>query len=284
MIQQSQRQSGGLSTRLKAMANEGRSLIDDSSKSESNLNAAMIDYILPYAEKTIAEHLPPGTQVDHLTKITLYDLQCEFYKTGRGNIPNDINKKVFIKPDGGIITATTPDGVKYPLLISEDKVQGTNDQRRAEQKERQATGNAIERAAKNIRTCEMLCAHVNYFPYLLFASGCDFHISETISKRIVMMNMGTPNHYVDIAPTSSENDIEIAVDNIVNSLDIRKKWGHCCIATAVVKAHKWNEMPHLTSLWRKEEYVRICCKAIDLAVQQIIYLRTESETSIEMEL
>ena len=49
--------------------------------------------------------------------------------------------------------------------------------------------NAIERAAKNIRGSEMICMSQNTFPYVIFASGCDFHNTETIASRLEMMNM-----------------------------------------------------------------------------------------------
>lgn len=267
-------QSGGLRARHIAMHNEGRTLIDDSSISESNLNGAMVQ-IIQHAQEQVGYRFP-NANVTHLKKITLYDLQCEFFKSGCGGVPDDHNKTVFIRPDGGIITVSI-DGTNYPLLIAEDKVQGTNDLRMSEHKNKQATGNAIERGAKNIRTCEMLCAHLTYFPYLLFASGCDFHSSETISKRIEMMNMGTPNHYIELSPNTINEEVDLAVDKIVHTIDIRKKWGNkYCIATALVKAHKWDEMPHRASLWKKEEYVRICNKAIDKAIDEIIHARTNN--------
>ena len=160
-----------------------------------------------------------------------------------------------MRPDGGIIFANF-NGIDYPIFIGEDKVQGTNDLRLSEGKPRQSTGNAIERAAKNIRGCEMLCAHMNAFPYVIFASGCDFHKSETIAKRIEMMNMGRPNHYMNISPTTTDIEKQASLEKMVESTHVEKLMGHG-IASVYVKAHKWNKMKHGSSRWTKNELLSI---------------------------
>lgn len=243
-----------LSQRHKQMQKDGRHLTDDSKKSEKILLEAMID-IIAYANKRF-----DGGIVRKST-ISLYECQ-EYFQECSGIVPNPENKKVYMRPDGSILYATIQDKL-IPILVVEDKVQGTNDILFQENKPRQATGNAIERGAKNIRGCEMLFCNADIFPYVLFASGCDFHSSETIGKRIEMMNMGVPNHYIEVQPNMSAD-----IQNIIDNIDIRKKGGKS-IASVFVKAHKWNEMPHNSSMWTKEEYTKICCKVLDLVAESM---------------
>lgn len=151
--------------------------------------------------------------MEYSTKCTLFDCQTQYHTCG-GSVPDPKNKGVSMRPDGGIIWAVLASGKRYPVFIGEDKVQGTNDSRKAEGKARQAAGNAIERAAKNIRGYEMLCPHISTFPYVIFASGCDFHYTQTISKRLEMMNMGMglANHYMEVSPTSTPESLDARVD------------------------------------------------------------------------
>ena len=249
--------SDGLSDRLSKLVLDGRRLNDDSSSSESVLTEAMNE-IIPYAKDCVETM---GGSLQWTKSISLFECQEYFKKIGE---PDISNKKVSMKPDGGILIATIS-GNKYPMLIVEDKVQGTNDLLHAQGKKRQATGNAIERGAKNIRGAEMLFAEMEIFPYVLFASGCDFHSSETIAKRIEMMNMGIPNHYIEIGEKTCDADVEKSIDAIIPKIDITKRYGKS-IASVFVKGHKWNEMKHGSSAWKKAEIIRICKKVVDLAV------------------
>ncbi len=253
-------QSVGLSKRLTQMVEEGRHLNDDSCSSEETLSETMCE-IIPYAE----EHFKPlGYTISLEKSISLFDCQSFFEKVG-GPKPNPDNKKVCMRPDGGILFATSGE-MRIPILIVEDKVQGTNDNLFEQKKKRQATGNAIERGAKNIRGAEMLFAGLEIFPYVMFVSGCDFHSTETIAKRIEMMNMGTPNHYVDIAKTTTQEQVQARIDAIVPSINVKKICGKS-IASVFVKAHKWDEMKHGSSLWKKEEQVQILKKIIDKVLE-----------------
>jgi hypothetical protein len=163
-----------------------------------------------------------------------------------------------MKPDGGILFAVKEE--RIPILIVEDKVQGTNDKRLEKKLGRQSTGNAIERAGKNIRGAEMLFTG-NIFPYVLFASGCDFHSTETIAKRIEMMNMGYPNHSIEISPDTVQT-----MTSLLPNIQV-KKIGGKCIASVFVKSHKWNEMKHGASLWKKEEQVLLLKHVIDKVLE-----------------
>jgi len=256
-------QSAGLRVRHTQYHKDGNHLCQDSNESEATLKEAMKE-VLQYAEQRITEL---GGTMDYKTVISLYDCQNAFHNAG-GPEPNPENKGVSMRPDGGIIFATFND-TTYPVFIGEDKVQGTNDLRLAEGKKKQSLGNAIERAAKNIRGCEMLCAHMNAFPYVVFASGCDFHKSETIAKRIEMMNLGYPNHYLGITPTTTCDDLDAGLDKMLSNTDVEKKFGHG-IASVYVKAHKWDEMKHGSSRWRKKEILNISKRVIDKTLRIIL--------------
>lgn len=252
--------SQGLSKRLSQLVKGGRRLNDDSCLSESTLSQAMSE-VVEYA--TLVFSTIGGT-TEHLKMMTLYDCQGFFHLAG-GPEPREENKKVFMRPDGGVIV-TNIGGNRIPILITEDKVQGTNDLRFQDGLTRQATGNAIERGAKNMRGAEMLFAGQDIFPYLIFASGCDFHTSETIAKRLEMMNFGYPNHYIEINQDTSCVGVDHAIDCILPQIKIRQVCGHK-VASVFVKAHKWNMMKHGSSLWKKEEIVKICKHVIDLVFQ-----------------
>ena len=252
-------QSNGLSKRLTKMVEDGRRLNDDSSSSERTLSEALCE-IKPYIEEKC---MSIGATLEHKKSISLFECQEYLEKRG-GPTPNEEKKKVSMKPDGGIFIMKL-NGNTIPLLIIEDKVQGTNDRLYEQNKKRQATGNAIERAGKNIRGAEMLFCSQNIFPYVIFASGCDFHSSETIAQRIEMMNGGFPNHYIGVTPTTSQNEIITKIKNtILPKINIEKQC-ECSmsIASVFVKAHKSDEMKHGSSRWKKEEIVLICKNVID---------------------
>ena len=249
-------QSAGLSKRLTQMGEEGRHLTDDSGPSEGVLADAMREIVL-YATELFK---PLGYTIVLDKTISLFDCQVFFQKAG-GPAPSLENKKVGMKPDGGILFAVSGE-TRIPLLIVEDKVQGTNDTLFAAKKGRQATGNAIERGAKNIRGAEMLFAGLEIFPYVMFASGCDFHSTETIAKRIEMMNLGVPNHYIDMTPTTTQEQINTKINTISPLINIKKVCGKA-IASVFVKAHKWDEMAHGSSAWRKDERITLLKKVVD---------------------
>lgn len=263
-------QSEGLSERHLQMSKDGQHLTDDSIVSENTLNEAM-KVVIPYADEKVKEIFKDSqgnsiAKVVHKKQLTLYECQNYFHKAG-GPSPDPSNQNVFMKPDGGIIFAVFGDK-HIPLLIVEDKVQGTNDNLFKLGKKKQATGNAIERGAKNIRGAEMIFSDMDVFPYLLFASGCDFHSSETISKRIEMMNMGVPNHYIDVTPDTTSDMMSTTLTTIVSAINIKKLCGKG-IASVFVKAHKWNQMEHGSSRWKKNEIVTLCKKAIDQVLETL---------------
>ena len=114
-------QSDGLSKRLTQMVEEGRRLNDDSFSSERTLSDALSE-IIPYMNEKCKSI---RASLIHKKSITLYECQEYFHRYG-GPPPTEENKKVCMKPDGGIFIMNR-NGVDIPLLIIEDKVQGTND-------------------------------------------------------------------------------------------------------------------------------------------------------------
>jgi hypothetical protein len=256
MISKSNKISKNLSTIFK----NGTRLNDNSSLSENILYHSM-NVVNPYI---IHKCNLIGAKLLYKSKISLFECQ-EYYHQAGGPIPNIKNKNVFMKPDGGVYFIELH-GKTHPILIIEDKIQGTNDILHEQKKKRQPTGNAIERAAKNIRGAEMIFARSNIFPYVIFASGCDFYSNETISKRLEMMNMGFPNHYIEINTNTTSQDIDTKIDSIIPNINIHKQHGKS-IASIFVKAHKLDEMKHGSSSWTKEERIKIIKSVIDYVFQ-----------------
>ena len=103
------------------------------------------------------------------------------------------SKSPYILPDGGIVYAEIS-GKEYPILISEAKKQGTNDKLLEEGKKKQAKGNAIERAVKNHSEISLYCRPYDYYPYVVFASGCDFEETSSINDRLDSMTEYEPRN------------------------------------------------------------------------------------------
>ena len=74
-------------------------------------------------------------------------------------------------------------GIKHPILVSEEKQQGTNDLRINEGLSKQSKGNAVERLAKNLKVIELLFSNEKINPFICFLQGCDFHPTESIVDR-----------------------------------------------------------------------------------------------------
>ena len=113
-----------------------------------------------------------------------------------------------IRPDGGIIFMTF-NGEQYPVLIHEAKKQGTNVARAKEGKRKQAKGNAIERAHKNVNEIRNYMRGYTYFPYVIHATGCDFEDGSSIKDRMGALTMGQPYNQIYIEnPTNNYGDQE----------------------------------------------------------------------------
>lgn len=117
----------------------------------------------------------------------------EIAKVVNPRVPYKPQSDSFIKPDGGFIYMTFKE-TKYPILISEAKKQGTNDKRISEGKKKQAKGNAIERSCKNVAEARLFCKNLDYFPYIIFAYGCDLKEGSSILDRMDVLTLYEPRN------------------------------------------------------------------------------------------
>lgn len=237
--------SSTLSKNIHTMIGNGMHFTDTSTSTDRAL-ANVMKRIIEYSKSRFPN-------VSHRASLSLYECQERF-----GLVPPDPSKKkVAMKPDGGILMSD-----KTPILLSEMKVQGTNDLRLSKGLPRQALGNAIERASKNIRGAEMIFDDLPVFPYVIFAAGCDFHPDETIASRFEMMNYGIQNKTIVVTEHKTRQDILEELRILVEGMDINKKRNKS-IASIFVKTHKWNQLPHGSSLWTEEEIFFVLKSVID---------------------
>lgn len=103
------------------------------------------------------------------------------------------SKSPFIKPDGGVLYAKINEKI-YPILVCEAKKQGTNDKLLEEGKKKQSKGNAIERAVKNHSELKLFFKPYDFYPYVIFASGCDFEKTSSINDRLDCMTEYEPRN------------------------------------------------------------------------------------------
>lgn len=89
-----------------------------------------------------------------------------------------------MKPDGGILSIVDHDHGLHPILISEVKNQGTNTERLAEGKPRQAQGNAIERLGKNVIGFRTAMLPEGIMPFICFGYGCDRRVDASSARAV----------------------------------------------------------------------------------------------------
>lgn len=129
----------------------------------------------------------------------LYFKDIEKYCERAFNINYDYSKRK-LAPDGGIIWMDD----KYPILISEMKRQGTNNEREKEGKNKQAVGNAIERLGKNLIGFKNLFENDEIFPFICFCWGCDVTDKTFLGKLYTLNSFyeiniiyDKPNSYIN---------------------------------------------------------------------------------------
>lgn len=95
-----------------------------------------------------------------------------------------------MKPDGGVLLLRKKEDEHYKriALAVEMKRQGTNDQRLAEGKTKQAQGNAIERLGKNLIGIKATLQYEKVTPFVCFGWGVDFAEGSSIRDRVITMN------------------------------------------------------------------------------------------------
>lgn len=105
-----------------------------------------------------------------------------------------------LQPDGGVIWMDNT----YPILISEMKRQGTNNEREAEGKDKQAVGNAIERLGKNLKGFDCLYEKDDILPFICFCWGCDV-VDGTFLSKLYTLNSFHELNIVYTTPTKERN-------------------------------------------------------------------------------
>jgi type II restriction enzyme len=159
---------------------------DGGGRSINNLAARTFDRklkdFIPYVVIPMLQERYPHIEWTHTYKINQADYARQI---NPDYIPESNNP--FISPDGGIVLANGK-----PVLITEAKKQGTNNERALRGLPRQSCGNAIERACKNHNELKSYMFDKNYFPYLLFAYGSDFELNSSIRSRLHSMTMYKP--------------------------------------------------------------------------------------------
>src|SRR5438128_2373949 len=122
---------------------EGTVINLTSSKQETELGHALraVEARIQEEFEVLLDHRPSWV----LSEI-IEALKAEFPDVPFGEPGN----RSSMKPDGGILSIVDHHGGLHPILISEVKNQGTNTERLAEGKPKQAQGNAIERLGKNV--------------------------------------------------------------------------------------------------------------------------------------
>lgn len=90
-----------------------------------------------------------------------------------------------MKPDGGILYIIDNNNKMYPILIVEQKKQGTNDRVIATTGKKQASGNAIERLGKNVIGFRTWMKNEAIFPFVCFGYGWDFNLNSSILDRVI---------------------------------------------------------------------------------------------------
>jgi len=154
--------------------------------------------------------------------------------------------KSFITPDGGFLWVKIS-GVKYYILVSEQKRQGTNDKRIQEGKLPQACGNAVERFPKNKKLFDIIFMNEEINPTVAFFQGCDFCDKETtIGDRV--------RSFMDFQP---QNQINLKWKKLNDKL--------CTGGSYFMRGHSMNEKPG-TSDWTYDEMLTIL---VDVATQSI---------------
>ena len=145
----------------------------------------------------ILEEMFPNHTFEMKSELTFK--QIENYCGRSFNIDYDYSRRK-LKPDGGVIWMDN----KYPILISEMKRQGTNNERIKEGKDKQATGNAIERLGKNLIGFKCLFENEDILPFICFCWGCDV-VDGTFLGKLYTLNSFYEINTIYDTPTSLNN-------------------------------------------------------------------------------
>jgi type II restriction enzyme len=159
-----------------------------------NGKSKKMEGILGEALKMTEAHIKskfPTIELSHENNIYLKDIVAHLKTTYPDVEFGNYFETSSMKPDGGILylNSTEDATLRYPILITEVKNQGTNDVRLQEGKKKQAEGNAIERLGKNVIGFRTALMHESIFPFVCFGDGCDFMPDSSILDRVVTISM-----------------------------------------------------------------------------------------------
>lgn len=217
-----------------ALRNNKNQHIEKNTLSKNHENAMMISVknTLKYLESKYTMYKFGWQKKLKLTSI--HSKLRNFYKLSENDLYLEpVKNSTFIAPDGGFIWVEIK-GVKHFILIGEQKHQGTNDKRLSEGKKKQALGNAVERLGKNYNGLDLLFTEEAILPFVTFLQGCDFHDSETILDRVII-----------IFKSLKKNDINLFKDKRLRA------------GSYFVRGHKYTEGSYGSSDWNDQEITNI---------------------------
>ncbi len=215
-----------------------------SSKEQEKIMIVSVNDTLTYLKNEYPQYQFGFQKKLAITEI--YFILKTTYGLGDSIYLEDVKKSTFLTPDGGFIYVIIND-TKYFILVGEQKTQGTNDKRLAEGKVKQALGNAVERLGKNYNCLDLLFSQERILPFVTFLQGCDFHKSETIAPRVVMVFKGL-----------KKNTINLFKDPFNRA------------GTYYMRGHKWNEGKYGQSDWTQNEMTSIFKETAEQSLQYYI--------------
>lgn len=185
------------------LANNGAVNITYQSSESDKMLFSVMQELTDYFNDRYIQNIP-YLNIKHVKKLNYFECYNKLKKNG---FPDEyINPlvsenigKYNIQPDGGAIILQCIDDKNKIfdwklLLASEMKYQGTNEERIAEGKKKQAIGNAIERVGKNANFIKLITLKEKIYPYVCFCEGCDFEEDFVKAKLIALANGGKPNN------------------------------------------------------------------------------------------
>ena len=140
---------------------------------KKNVYSKNQDILIQNSVKRVKEYIEKKFDIEVTHESRLYNKEIE----KNLGIEGSCKKSSYIKPDGGFLSINV-NGKKCIILTSEQKRQGTNDQRILEGKKKQSNGNAVERLAKNVSIFDTLFSKEDIYPFACFMQGCDFNQNE----------------------------------------------------------------------------------------------------------
>ncbi len=182
----------------------------DSARSDKAIHAAMQDCI-GYLEERMSDNLD-GYNLVFDTKLSYRQLITMIGVAGHRVEFDQTFLDRTIKPDGGVIWLLKEgdDDYRRLVLVSEIKKQGTNKERLAEGRPRQAQGNAIERLGKNLIGIRAAMNHEDLTPFVCFGWGCDFvedyDKSSFVMSKVSMMNEFYPLNRTHVFKKDGSSD------------------------------------------------------------------------------